>query len=159
MKPALAIAVVVVILAFAGITLNRNATQSREPRTFNLSEFGVAITLPASLNDVTYTAVSTGTRGDVLHLHTDDDCELATIDQIQKDAIKNSGTEWTAASLEAGTATQSGNPAPVKEFTDFYLVLDTAKTTCATEEEAITAELKKRSDLQNALGSARYIQF
>ncbi len=153
--------VVVIALVIAGYLYLQSNKAESATRTFNLSEYGISLTIPTSLKKMTYVPRDESEKGPgtVLHMFTENNCELGALYQIRKDAVEKSNTTWTAETLEQFTSPQGVNPAQVKEFTDFYLVFEPTPTPCATDEKEIAKESKLRTDLWNALVSARFISY
>jgi hypothetical protein len=149
----LVIGALVALIAYFG-NREHSATSTR---TFNLSEFGVAITIPSSLNDLEYSVRTQQGINTVLHMIIEDSCEIGVFYKIEKDAIPASRTNWTKDSLAAAQGSVDGNPAQVKEFTDFYLAFEPSQATCSTKESDIETETKKRADLWNSLVTARFM--
>lgn len=147
-----------VLLLYA---FHERSTATRIPRTLNLGELGVAIEIPGTLHDLTYTAEDDSAEGPgwVLHMYIERTCELGSFYEIQKNAIATSGTTWTEKTLEQFQVPQGNTLSQVKEFTNFYLVFEPNNVPCATTESAVAEENKKRADLWNALTTAHYIQY
>lgn len=150
---------VLVGLALIIYALSQRTSLTGEPHAFNLAEFGVALDIPASLSNLTYVARDESEKGPgiVLHMVIPNNCVIAALYQIRKDAISESGTTWTKETLEQFSIPQGNNPASVKEFTDFYLIFEPSPTPCASDENEIAVENEKRLVLWNALVTAHYM--
>jgi len=151
-----------VIIAIIGVTLLTYAFVQHQyavssPRTFNLGQFGIALTIPGSLSELTTVAHMSTTTGQVLHTYAGSECDLGALYEIQKSAIASSGTSWTKKTLEQFEVPQGSKPAQVKEFTDFYLVFEPNPDTCAKDASGQTMEKKKQLELWNALTTAHYM--
>lgn len=150
-----------IIVALAAVALVafyvNTRSESTEPRTYNLSEFGVALTVPSSLNDLAHSARTQLGINTVLHMMVDESCEIGVFYQIQKNAIETSRTSWTEETLEAAQGERDGQPAQVKEFTDFYLVFEPSEAPCSENERAAEEEAARRMDLWNAVVTARFM--
>lgn len=152
--------VVLVVLAVAAFFYNARTGTDTQARTLNLNEFGVALDLPASLSDVTYTAQTQEGIGTVLFAHALN-CTLGAFYKIDKTArggIVETKTTWTKEKLETAQAPQGDSPAQVKEFTNFYLVFEPSQAACSSDQDRIAAESEKRTALWNALTTAHYMQ-
>jgi hypothetical protein len=156
----LVVVIVLVALALLIYAFTGRATMGA-PRTLNLSEYGVALDVPGSLSDLTYSAndESENGPGTVLHMFTKSGCNLAAIYQIKKNAIAESHTSWSEQTLEQFQMASGDKPAQVKEFTDFYLVFEPNPTLCATDEKGKAAESLQQLDLWNSLATAHYMQY
>ncbi len=160
MKRSALIPVVAIALALLVYTLTQLTDTAPSARTFDLSEFGVAIDIPASLSDLTYEVREpTPGPGKILYMQVSDACIIGALYQIQKNAIKSSGTPWTEKQLEEAQLPTGTEPARVKEFTDFYLVFEPSQAACATDADVAAEESEKRLALWNALVSARYMSY
>lgn len=82
--------IIALVIALAGCALlvyalsGRAATEAG--RTLNLAEYGVALEIPGSLAELTYTArdESANGPGAVLHMYTKSNCDLGALYQIKK---------------------------------------------------------------------------
>ncbi|MBP9757479.1 MAG: hypothetical protein KBD06_02675 [Candidatus Pacebacteria bacterium] len=130
-------------------------------RTLNLNEFGVALEIPGTLSDLTYSPrdESEAGPGTVLHMYTGSGCDLGAMYQIRKNAIAESNTTWTKETLEQFQIPQGDKPAQIKEFTDFYLVFEPNPDLCSTDEDERVEEAEKQKDLWNALTTAHFMQY
>lgn len=146
-------------LGLIAILVNYGNTPSESARTVRLMELGVQIDVPGTLSDMTYRTSAAQGIGTVLHMTIDETCEIGTIYSVQKKGIAQSETEWTEEKLKTATGWSDDAPPLVKEFTDFYLVLEPSKSTCSEDERKKEAETKKRSDLQSAVSTAQFIRF
>ncbi len=146
-------------VALVVYAISQRASMNGEPRTLNLSEFGIALEIPGTLRDLTYTTSdeSGGGPGTVLHMKIKETCEIGAFFEIQKNAIKNSGTTWTEESLEEFSMPAGANPARVKEFTDFYLVFEPSQEPCSSDADEAQRETEKRLALWNSLVTAHYM--
>lgn len=155
---------ITVVIVLVGIALVVYAVSARStavstPRTFNLSEFGIALTIPGTLNDLSYVArdESENGPGTLLHMYIHDTCEIGAFYEIQKNAIAESGTPWTKETLEQFAVPVGVNPARVKEFTDFYLVFEPSQEPCSSDTAQAERDTAKRLELWNSLMTARYM--
>jgi hypothetical protein len=155
--PALIVLIGVVLIVYAVMQRSSMATT---PKTLNLAEFGIALTIPSSLRDVTYEAKD-GSPGPatVLHMYVNGTCEVGAFYEIQKNAVGKSGTPWSKETLEQFQVPMGQNPARVKEFTDFYLVFEPSQEACSSDTKQAEEEAQKRYDLWNALSTARYMSY
>jgi hypothetical protein len=156
---------IALVVILAGLALLVYAIYARKdaiatPRTLNLSEFGVALTIPATLTDVSFVArTETDGPGTVLHAYVRTSCEIGAFYEIQKNAISKSGTPWTKETLEQFEIPIGANPARVKEFTDFYLVFEPSQEPCTGDTAQETKDTAKRYDLWEALSTAHYMSY
>ncbi len=162
MRKSILISAVVVLL---GVALLAYAVSQRDdaagtPRTLNLTEFGIALDLPPSLDGLTYTARNETPNGPgtVLHMMTEDQCDIGAIYKIPTNAISKSGTTWTKETLEENMGPVGNNPARVKKFTDFYLVFEPSQAACSSDSEIVQQEAAQRLALWNSLVTARFMQ-
>ncbi len=151
--PAVVIVIGIALIAYA---LVRHTSMATSTRTLNLPVYGIALTVPGTLNDITLTPREEKT-GTVLHSYIASGCDLGAFYQIKKDGIEQSGTSWTEATLKRFEFPTETSPAQVKEFTDFYLIFEPNPDTCATDEKGKTAETEQKLKLWNALVSAHYM--
>lgn len=150
------IAIGAVILLVAYLAVKKGTS---EPQTLNLAEYGVALTVPSSLDGLSYEVREQESVGPILYMHTKKNCEIGAFFQIRKDEVEASGTPWTEETLEQFQLMQGDKPAQVKEFTDFYLVFEPSVAPCAADEDEAEHEVKQRTDLWNALSTARYMSY
>lgn len=151
-----------VIIAIIGLSLLAYAVVQHRytvsaPRTLNLSELGLSLTIPGTLSDLTYVAREQDKTGTMLHTYIARDCEIGSFYVLHKGEIATSGTAWTQESLEQYSVPQGEKPAPVKVFTDFYLVFEANPNPCTvvTKDE----QAKRQTDVLNALTTARYMGY
>ena len=154
------VALVVFIIGIGFVWFAASKRSAAVSRTLDLREFGVSLEIPGTLHALTYVARDESTKGPgtVLHMYAGDQCDLAAIYEIQKNAIARSHTTWTEKTLQQFEAPQGAKPAQVKEFTDFYLVIEPNPNLCATDAAGKKTEQQQQLDLWNALISAHYMQ-
>lgn len=146
-------------LGLIALLVNHGNTPGKSGRTVRLMELGVQIDVPASLSDMTYRTSASQDIGTVLHMVTDDTCEIGTIFNVSKKDIGKAQTGWTASKLQEASAFSGSQPPQAKEFTDFYLVLEPSQEPCQGSEAYMQEQTQKRSDLRSAMSSAQFIRF
>ncbi len=160
MKRNIIVVLILIALAVVAYALSQRTTVTPTAHTYNLTEFGIALDIPASLDDLTYEVREpTPGPGKILYLNVNGACTIGAVYQIQKNAIKQSGTPWTEKQLEDAQLPLGTEPARVKEFTDFYLVFEPSQDPCSADADKAAEESEKRLALWNAIVTAHYMSY
>ena len=160
MNRKLIIVVVLVALALIVYAVSQRSNATTSARTYNLSEFGIAIDVPGTLSDLTHEVKQINpTPGTILEMRVDETCTIGAFYTVQKNALDASGNQWTEELLESAQFPSGGNPGRVKEFTDFYFVFEPSQAACSTNEADAEREAAKRLALWNSLVTARYMSY
>jgi hypothetical protein len=153
-----AIIVAVVIIGVVLYGTQVSSPLNSEPQRFNLNEFGIAILVPGSVDDLAYEPRTQNGVGTVLHMKVENECEIGVFYKIEKNRIAQSRTSWTRETLQAAMVATDDKPAQVKEFTDFYLVFEPSQAACSSDADTIAREQKKRTDVWSAVTTAQFMQ-